>query len=158
MKITSPTSFLSLETLYLVTTEHAHPGQPHTSWKYTPSPSTGWLVGENWAWDWNSLSWYSNTVVGMIPHHSNADPLPLRSSFLHGRKGLLDGQEHFGCGFQYKAAWVFPCASILPSQTRRLYAQCCGHWHRSQGVRVKGLASLQPPLGLGFLKGKTSVD
>lgn len=119
MKITSPTSFLSLETLYLVPTGHAHPGQPHISWKYTSSPSIGWLVGENWGWDWNSFSWCSNTIVGTIPHHSNADPLHLRSSFLHGGTGLLAGQEHFCCGFQYKVAWVFPCASYnstLPSQ------------------------------------------
>lgn len=100
----------------------------------------------------------------MTLHHPNIDCLPLTSGFLHGRIGLLGGQKYFCYSSQYASSMSFPLCFTSPYPTKPGSSTCNGGG-TGMGVRRLALmtwlcilASLCPPLGLGFLKGKISLD
>lgn len=117
---------LSQESLCLVTTEYAHPGLPHVtgvSWKYAPSPSIAWLVGENWVWNWNPVSWCSKS--------GGHDPASSQHWSFTFKKWFPPWQTRSICWSRELSLWfptprwheLFPVLQIsLPYQVRRQHA------------------------------------
>lgn len=102
-----------------------------------------------------------NRVVGMIPYHSKVDPSPRRSSFLHGGTDLFDSQEHFHYGFQDTSGMSLARCFTHPFPTKP-GARTLNGTGAVRELVIKTWScipsSLGLPRGLGFLRGKPSVD
>lgn len=142
-------------------TEHAHPGQPHTrgvSWKYAPPhPLADWLEKTEHEAGVPSADGVTSVAGTTLPHpHAG----PLLQEVVSSRQNR---SEHFCDGSQCTAAPAFfVLHTILPAPARRLRARAAGPGtgvgESARKTRLCILASLWPPLGLGFLRGKTSGD
>lgn len=156
-----PKSFLSQETSPSVTLSMP------TQVNHTPEGSVGspplpthWLTG------WRTLSMRPESLSrrgsisgGHCPASSPRWSFTPRSGFLQGRIGLRAGREHFVMvpRAQLHELSLRFIRSSLPEEaagTRRGSGTEDGESARKTQLCI--LASLWPPLGLGFLRGKTS--